>query len=508
MRGVIPSFFMQVNSICILGGGTSGFATASLLAKFRERSGLDFNIKVVYSPTIGSIGVGESTIFSIRDFFNYLGLEDKDWMPSCKATYKTSIRFDNFYKKGRYFHYPFGKGQEDAQWKNWFILKDLFPEVFTPERAHIFFHPQSIMSEENKLIGGEYLIDNTAYHFDANLLQDYLRKYSEDLGVEVVNDTFYGTEQDKYGNIESIVCDDGTYRADLFVDCSGFKSLLLGKMMREDYISYSNTLINDKAITAHIPYTDPEKQLKNHTNCVALNNGWCWSIPLWDRMSYGYVHTNMFASEEEIEKEFFEHIGQEIDYKTVHIKTGRYKRGWVKNVVGVGLAYGFIEPLESTSIATTLENIYKLLELLSKRDLTVTQVDRDLFNHAVSEQVDSYKEFIDRHYYMSSRDDTDYWRFVTDNIDYKTNTKFLNQMIINRDLNIKSHGAWSGNLYLCCGLDYSCFSKAYTLISNQKKDELLGEVEKFESFIAELKRYSDQQPSSYQYQKETLYLDT
>jgi len=501
---------MRVNSICILGGGTAGFATASLIAKFRERSGLDFNIKVIYSPDIGSIGVGESTIYSVRDLFSYLDLEDKDWMPACNATYKLSIKFENFYKNGRYFHYPFGVGNVEANFKNWFILKDLFPETFTPERAHTFFHPHSIIAEENKLTGEEnFLRDNAAFHFDANLLQDYLKKYSEERGVEIVSDTFYGTTQDKYGNIESIVCDNGTYHADLFVDSTGFRSLLLGETLREKYISYSDTLINDKAIVAHIPYTDPEKQLKNHTNCTALNNGWCWTIPLWDRVSYGYVHTNRFATEEKIKEEFFEFLGQEVDYNTVNFKTGRYERGWVKNVVGVGLAYGFIEPLESTGIATTLETIFKLLEFLSKRDLVVTRADRDFFNHAVAEQVDSFKEFIDRHYYLSSRDDSEYWKYVTENIEYNPSDNFLNQMVINRNLDLKTtHGAWTGNLYLCCGMDYSCYSKAYTIVSNPDKSLLLDEVKNFEQFYADLKGYSATQPSSYRFQKDTLYLDT
>ena len=460
---------MQINSICILGGGTSGFATASVLAKYREKCRLKFDIKLVHSESIGSIGVGESTLFSVREMFSYLDLKDSDWMPYCNATYKTSVRFENFYKTGRYFYYPFGTGDTSRSVTDWFILKELFPDTYTPERSSIYFHPDTILNEENRLTS-DYVRDNAAYHFDSKLLGEFLQRYSEDLGVEVVNDNFYGTEQDKYGNIESIVCDNGTYRADLFVDCSGFKSLLLGKMMRENYISYDNTLINNKALVAKVPYTDKDKQLKNYTNSVALKNGWIWETPLWDCLAYGYVHTNMFATEEEIEEEFFEHVG-EVDYRTVHFKTGRYNRGWVKNVVAVGLSYGFIEPLEATGIATTLENVFRLLECLSKRDLFVTQVDRDLFNHSIGQQIDTYKEFVDKHYYLSSRDDTEYWRFITEVIDYNISDKFLDQMIVSRNLSNKDiRGAWSGNLYVCCGMNYSCYSKAITLSQNSKNN--------------------------------------
>ena len=494
---------MKINRVCILGGGTSGFATASVLAKYRKTCGLKFDIKLVHSESIGSIGVGESTLFSIRELFSYLDLKDSDWMPSCNATYKTSVRFENFYKKGRYFYYPFGIGDPTRSVTDWFILKELLPEIYTPERSSIYFHPGTIFNEENKLTS-DYVRDNAAYHFDSKLMGEFLQRYSEDLGVEVVNDTFYGTEQDKYGNIESIVCDNGTYHADLFVDCSGFNSLLLGKTMSEEYIPYDKTLINNKALVAKIPYKNKNKQLKNYTNSVALQNGWIWETPLWDCLAYGYVHTNRFATEEEIEQEFFKHVG-EVDYRTVHFKTGRYNRGWVKNVVAVGLSYGFVEPLEATGIATTLENIFRLLECLSKRDLVVTQVDRDLFNHSIGKQIDRYKEFVERHYYLSSRDDTEYWRYVTDVIDYNSSSEFLDQMIVTRNLSIKDKGGeWSGDLYVCGGMNYSCYSKAFTLKSSTV-DNLHDGYKLFEEYLKELKSSLKKFSSSFKYQNQTVH---
>ena len=354
---------MKVKSICILGGGTSGFAMSAALARYRELSGIDFDIQVVYSKSIGSIGVGESTILEINKLLDYLGLEDKDWMKECNATYKTSIRFEDFYKKGRYFHYPFGKIKKERNnpsvLNEWFIKKDTFPDIYTPERAATFFIPHTILAEKNKLFNNsDYdLKKNTAYHFDSHLLGKFLEKYSKKRGVKVVEDNFYGISPNEDGSIKSLVCDRDIYSADLFIDCSGFRSLLLGTMMGEKYISYSDTLINNKVLRAEIPYKNKEKELKNYTNCVALKNGWCWEIPLWDKMSVGYVHTNRFADEKEIEQEFFEHVG-EVDYDTIEFKTGRYERGWVKNVVAVGLSYGFVEPLESTGIETTLINIF------------------------------------------------------------------------------------------------------------------------------------------------------
>ena len=491
-----------MNRIIIIGGGTSGFMTSSILAKYRERSGLDFSIKLIHSEKIGSIGVGESTLFMIKELFSYLELKDEDWMAQCNATYKTSVRFEDFYKKGRYFHYPFGPSNKNASIDRWFVSKEFYPETFTPERASLYFNPQSILNEENRLTDdNNYIQDNAAYHFDSHLLGEFLKKYSIDHGVEIINDNFYGTTQDKYGNIESIVCDDSSYCGDLFIDCSGFRSLLLGGVMGEEFIDYGNTLINDKALVAKIPYTNREEQLKNYTNSVALKNGWCWETPLWDCLGYGYVHTNKFATAEEIEQEFFEHVGEEVEYRTVHFKTGRYKKGWVKNVVAVGLSYGFLEPLEATGIATTLENIFRLLECLSKRDMKVTRIDRDLFNHAVGKGIDGYKDFVEKHYYLSSRDDSDYWRYVTDVIDYNHHSEFLDQLIISRELDTLDRPYLNGQLFVVVGMNYSCYSKAMTLTQDIKDDRKNG----FEDYIKGLNSEVKQYPSSYKYLADTIY---
>ena len=505
---------MKINTLCILGGGTSGFIAASVFAKYREQLGLKFDIKLIQSTDIGPIGVGESTIFNINDLFFYLGLKDSDWMRDCNATYKTSIRFENFYKQGRYFYYPFGPKNSDVTFDQWFTLKEFYPEVFTPEAAALYFNSQSMMNEENKLCDkDDYLRDYSAYHFDSSLLGKYLRGYSEKKGVEVIEDTFLEANLNDDGSIESIICENNTYSADLFIDCTGFKSLLLGKVMKEEYISFGDTLINNKALTAKIPYTDKDKQLKNYTNCVALDNGWVWEIPLWEHMSIGYVHTNKFATEDEVKQELFDRYG-EIDYTTVNYKTGRYNRGWVKNVMGIGLSYGFIEPLESTGIATTLDSMFRALEILSKRDMYYTQVDRDLYNHCLENIIDRYKNFLEMHYFLSSREDSEYWKFVTESIDYNSKeykTVFLNHMILDRDLShltYDSNGnpSFSGFLYIAAGMNYSCYSKPFTLIKQSKKtfDPLLS---KFEEYIKGLKEFTKPFLSSYKYLKNNIYSD-
>lgn len=512
---------MKVDSICILGGGTSGFSMASLLAKYREVSKLNFDINVVYSEKIGKIGVGESTLLSINDLFRYLDVNDSEWMSECNATYKTSIRFENFYKRGRYFHYPFGDIFHNTfqDIRSWFILKDKNPEVFTPEISSSYFIPHTLLNEKNKLTKEEFLpgynFDNiSAYHFDTHLLSKFLKSYAEKKGVKFIDDTFLDASLDKSGYVKSINCENNTISADLFIDCSGFNSLLLGKTLNEEYISFEDTLLNHRVIRAKIPYYDKEEQLKNYTNCIALNNGWLWEIPLWDSLSIGYVHSLKFSTENEIENEFKEHCKKykidfsNIDYEIINYKTGRYKRGWVKNVVAVGLSYGFLEPLESTGIATMLSNSFRLLECLSKRDMFYTNIDRDIFNTSVGKyEIDRLRSFIEMHYFLSSRDDSEYWQYVTNEIDYGNDNSnydvFINKTVEERNYHVPN--VTEGIPFIVSGMNYSHFSKAFIVSDDNPNMDIEIISEQFQNNIKNIEEIIENYSSTYQFLKDNIY---
>ena len=235
---------------------------------------------------------------------------------------------------------------------------------------------------------------------------------------------------------------------------------------------------------------------------------------MWDSLAYGYVHTNRFANEKEIEQEFFDHIGEEVDYKTVNFKTGRYKRAWVKNVAAVGLSYGFIAPIESTGIATTLENVFQLLEQLSKRDLTITKVDKDNFNYYLSEQTDRYRGFVEMHYYLSSRDETPYWRYITEDIDYHWSDafnlgyrQFLMQNTDLRDYNAQGFselgpGGYIGIVFVALGMNYSSFSPAMIAIEGHNYEEC---KDYYLKYWKDLEKYIKKLPSSYQFLLKNVY---
>lgn len=512
---------MQINTVCVLGGGTAGFFVTSLLEKYRELSNIDFEIIQVHSPKIEKIGVGESTLLQINDFFSYLDLKDEDWMKYCNATYKTSIRFENFYKKGTHFHYPFGRiNQRDENYGQlWFTLKDKYPDIFTQNTIARYLIPGTYLNEQNKLLEkcDELFFDlklHSAYHFDSHLLANFLEKRLKDKNVNIVEDDYESSVKDEYGNIKSIVCKNNIIDADLFIDCSGFKSLLLGKELGEKYINFNDTLINNRVIRSKFLYKNKNTQLKNYTNCVALKNGWCWEIPLWDGISVGYVHSTKFETEDQIMEEFKDHCKKykdnfDIDYKIIEYKTGRYERGWVNNVVAVGLSYGFLEPLESTGIASLLVNCFRLIEVLSKRDMFISNVDRDVFNYAVGiGNLDRLKNFIEMHYYLSTRFDSDYWKYVTEKIDYSSQDldseyrKFLHNTVIFRDYIGTDHE--TGYPFIIGGMNYSPYSKAYAL--KQDHNQFLEDRKNlFLEEEIEVNKILSNVLSTYKFLKEKIY---
>ena len=469
-----------VRSICILGGGTAGFVTASMLARYKELSGLDFDITVVYSASIGNIGVGESTLATINELFAYLGLADKDWMPKCSATYKTSISFEDFYTLGTQFQYPFGtyRHHDPNHAHAWFELKDHYPEIFTPDTFAKYILPWTRLNEQNKLtkencFPGYSFDDVSAYHFDTHYLGSFLRDYCVARGVTCVDDKFLSAKLDDNDFITEIVCESCTIAADLFIDCSGFSSLLLGGVMKSQFIDFGDTLINHRAVRAKASYADRDKQLTNYTNCHALRNGWCWEIPLWDYASLGYVHSLKFTSEREVEAEFLDHCtaqGFEVDEESVeaiNYKTGRRKDGWLKNVVGIGLSYGFLEPLESTGILTLTNNVFRLLEILSKRSMRFTEIDRACFNRSVAERVDGLRGFIELHYAMSLRDDSEYWRYVTEEVAYPSEPGTCYaaalHMTTESRFYVENNSDKNGVAFILAAMGYSPYSPAFNI---------------------------------------------
>lgn len=422
-----------INRIIIVGGGSAGWMTAAILCKrFPEKE-----IALIESPDVPTVGVGESTLGSINAFLHMLDLKDSDWMEYCNATYKLSIKFRDFYKKGETFHYPFGqKDVKNTQRgvDDWYFKKTTQPE--TPIGDFVdSFYPQMPLIHQNKIfdnLNNEIPLFNfqndAAYHMDASLFGKYLREeYCTPRGVVFIQEHVdqYVVGQD--GDLSHLVLRNGDeLEADLFIDCTGFRSQILEEAMGVPFQSFEPWLPNNRAWTVHVPYTDKEQEIENVTCCTAINNGWVWNIPLFNRIGSGYVFCSKFISEPDALDEYKRYLDSEmmtvynpnrskdLEFRLVKIKNGVHDVAWKNNVVAVGLSYGFIEPLESTGLLSVQEILILLCETLENHQVNKIHVDN--FNYVLNTMMHGFKLFVAYHYTFSSRRDTPYWKYVTEQI--------------------------------------------------------------------------------------------
>ena len=404
----------MIKKILIVGGGSAGWmAAATLIRCFPDKS-----ITLIESPNINTVGVGESTLGQIRGWTSLLGIDDKDFITHTDGSYKLSIKFTDFYKKGEAFHYPFGTANTDnnvAIGNDWWLKKIYKPDTPYSDYADCMYPNMALvnenkffLNEENKL-PFDYKKD-TAFHFDATKFGLWLKDhYCIPRGVKHIKEDIKSIEQDEEG-IKSL---NKKHKADLYIDCTGFKSLLLGETLKEEFISFEDLLPNNKAWATRIPYKNKKKELRPYTNCTAIENGWVWNIPLWSRIGTGYVYSDKFVDDETALKEFQKHLGDRApknksDYKNIKMRVGIHKRLWVKNVVAIGLSAGFIEPLESNGLFSVHEFLAELVRNMTRDN--ISQWDRDNFTTSCRQTFQNFAEFVAQHYALSNRNDTEYWK--------------------------------------------------------------------------------------------------
>ena len=530
---------MKVESICIIGGGSSGWMSAALLSKTFP----DWDICLVESEKTKPIGVGESTLGHFNRYLIRMGLEDDSWMPKCNATYKTSIAFKNFREgKGERFQYPFGKFDTEPEYCDnpirFYELRAKYgKELYPPEEFARFANRSTWLAEECRMVDKEIpgsvwdeRLDR-AYHLDAELFGQYLKEHHcIPNGVVHLTGEVGNVIKRPDGSIQSIITDDGTsISADMFLDCTGFKSLILEQHMGSPFEDFHYKLYNDAALATQIPYVDREKQMETYTDCVGMNAGWVWNIPLWHRVGTGYCYSSKYINQCEAEVEFRKYlavryspkIAHEAEMKPIKIKHGKREFGWVKNVVGIGLSYGFVEPLESTGLMTTHENILLLSDFLERREGIVTRFDRDSYNGQVNNMIEAMSNFVSLHYSLSSREDNQYWRDVTENIDYVNMGKHLYSevdalantwLLMNSVENTfaKEHDEQAGSIYICAGHDYIPYGKS----SYGEKVrggfhtggyDIEEAHQQYQKDRAAMIEWSRRQPTHYEYLRDNIY---
>ena len=414
---------MKTNKIVIVGGGSAGWmAAATLISQFPNK-----DITVIKSPNVPTVGVGESTLGQINNWLDLLNIKDEDFMPHTDASYKLSIRFEDFYKKDDGgFHYPFGPVIETERLglkQLWFVKKYLQPETSITDYANWLYQNMALVNnntlfknENNEL---EYFNfkNDVAYHFDATKFGLWLKdQYCKPKGVKHILEDVKTIET----NEDGIVSLNNTHKADMFIDCTGFKSLLLGDTLKEHFNDYSNLLVNNKAWATRVPYKDKEKELVPYTNCTAIENGWVWNIPSWERIGTGYVYSDKYVSDEEALNELKRHLDKrgsdysKSEFKNIKMRVGIHDRLFVKNVCAIGLSAGFIEPLESNGLLSVHEFLINLVKVMKRgEEDTISQWDRDNFNVECKRFFDQFTEFVSMHYALSHRDDTKYWEDIS-----------------------------------------------------------------------------------------------
>ena len=420
----------KIKSVCIVGGGSSGWMTAATFATQFPK----MNITIIESPDFPILGVGESTLGGIKHWTSLIGLEDKDFLKEADGSYKLSIKFTDWSGKNTGgFHYPFGEYQrpiEQVGQNDWWFLKGNRSSVLDDNSYARCHYPIAAVAENNKMSDdstgktpGFSFVSDVAFHFDATAFGQYLkRKICLPKGVKLINSTVEKVNTNDDGVESLILADKKKITADLYIDCTGFKSLLLEEALGIKFNSIDNLIPNNKAWATHIPYTDKNTQLQPFTNCTALNNGWAWNIPLWSRIGAGYAYSDKYISDDEALEEFKNYIRtnyekipiDSLDFKPITMRNGIHEKTWEKNVVAIGLSSGFIEPLESTGLMTTYEWLLSLIYTLRKG--FVNQWDRDSFNYALKNIYYGHANFVGMHYALSPRNDTPYWQDVTERV--------------------------------------------------------------------------------------------
>jgi tryptophan 6-halogenase len=418
---------LAARRIVIVGGGTAGWMTALLFARSVGERGAQ--ITLLESPTVGIIGVGEGSTPWLRGFFDSLGIEEAEWMPACHATYKCGITFDGWSTKPgfeRYFH-PFASMLDNLTMRQFVHNADA-----RVNGANVHAHPDRFFIATRLAAGCKapkpapsFPFDVWhGYHFDAVLLGQFLHKKALERGVRYHSCHVTHANLRADGSIASVAIREGeSIEADLFVDCSGFAGLLIEQALHTPYLSFAANLFNDAAVAMPTPIGE---SIPSQTFSTALKCGWAWKIPLTERFGNGYVYSSRYCSAEQAERELREHLGLlEADVPARHLKmkTGRVSEPWNRNCLAIGLAGGFIEPLEATALYFIQRTVSMFLEYFERGELG-PQAHR-AYNEHVAAYFEGTRDYIVTHFKTSSRKDSDYWRDNAANMNLSDDLKKL-----------------------------------------------------------------------------------
>jgi tryptophan halogenase len=401
--------------VVVLGGGTAGWMTAAALVRLLPHA---CTVELVESEEIGIVGVGEATLPHLRAFVESLGIDEADFMRATHATFKLGIDFRDFGKIGDSYIHPFGSFGTELNGVGfhhyWLRMRaegrqdDLFGySIANVMSAARRFAPPSA---DPRSLQSTY---SYAYQFDSTLFGPYLRDYAMARGVHRTEGKVVKVDvHPETGDVTALRLENGAVlEGDLFVDCSGFRSLLLGETLREEWDDWSHWLPCDRAVA--LPCTSPPGPIEPYTRATAMTAGWRWRIPLQHRVGNGYVYSSAHIGDDAAADALVAAVEGEpmADPRLLRFRAGRRRRSWSRNVVAVGLASGFLEPLESTSIYLVQGAITQLVELFPVGG-RIRDADRAEFNRMVDLEYDRIRDFLILHYHATTRDDSSFWDHV------------------------------------------------------------------------------------------------
>ena len=422
----------KLKNVTILGAGTAGWISAYILSDFFYTNKQDVKVTIVDPSSIPIIGVGEGTTGIFYDFLKRYNLDELDFLRETKATLKFGIVHKDWKELNHQYYGPIDdphllaskKDPEDFEYLNVYAV--------AAGRSVADVHLHTKLMETNKV---PFNLENSrpdlkspffyAYHFDNHLVGNYLRKRSKN--IEILDEVYTHASLNKNGEIEKLHFESGKeIETDLVLDCTGFRKLLINKLYNVGWKSYQKNLPVNRAMPFFLKLD--EKNISNYTLAWAQKNGWMWQIPTQERIGAGYVYCDDFTSPEEAKIEIEKVLGHEIEPRNdIKFTSGRIEKSWVKNCIAIGLASGFLEPLEATSIHSTLIQMILFATDYLKEEMDFNNEKiMDEFNDRVGRQFDDFMIFLNTHY-VSNRDDSDFWKYIKNECIHEDTLSLINK---------------------------------------------------------------------------------
>ena len=394
----------KVQNVVVVGGGTAGWTAAASIAKL---IGANLNVVLVESDAIGTVGVGEATIPPFRTQHRLLKIDEADFLSKVQGTIKLGIQFENWRNIGDDYIHSFGvtgQGCWAAGFQHfWLKAREL---GFADDYGR--YAPELMAAKEHKFGLLQENALSYAYHIDATSYAKYLRQLAEKDGVSRVEGKIVEVRQTESGDISEVVLESGqVVKGDLFIDCSGFVSLLMDKTLGTEFEDWTHWLPCDRAVAVQ---TTAAGELIPFTRSIARESGWQWRIPLQTRVGNGLVYCSEFMSDDEAHNTLLDNLEGEVitEPRLLRFRTGQRVKHWNRNCVALGLAAGFLEPLESTSIHLIQRGVIRLLQMFPYSG--IVESDRQEFNSQMDTEFRFVRDFIIMRYHVTERTDSEFWR--------------------------------------------------------------------------------------------------